>query len=75
VTDYIDRSDELREMYAEDHPDGAELLDDIEAFLARFVVYPSEHERRAHSCHPNRARESLGHLRLPSRWYRILSTR
>jgi hypothetical protein len=27
---------------------GAELLDDIEQFLARFVVYPSEHERRAH---------------------------
>ena len=27
---------------------GAELLDDIEEFLARFVVYPSEHERRAH---------------------------
>jgi len=28
--------------------DGAELLDDIEQFLGRFVVYPSEHERRAH---------------------------
>jgi Protein of unknown function (DUF3631) len=43
-----DRSDELREWYAEDNPDGAELFDDIEQFLARFVVYPSEHERRAH---------------------------
>ena len=28
---------------------GAELLDDIEHFLGRFVVYPSEHERRAHA--------------------------
>ncbi|MGC2344921.1 MAG: DUF3631 domain-containing protein [Mycobacterium sp.] len=43
-----DRSDELRELGALDNPDGAELLDDIEQFLARFVVYPSEHERRAH---------------------------
>ena len=41
----IDRSDELRVRY---EPDGAELLDDIEQFLARFVVYPSAHERRAH---------------------------
>jgi len=47
VTD-IDRSDEEREFAALDYPDGAELLDDIEEFLARFVVYPSEHERRAH---------------------------
>jgi hypothetical protein len=45
---YIDRSDEVRELDALDNPDGAELLDDIEEFLARFVVYPSEHERRAH---------------------------
>ena len=44
----IDRSDELGEWYALDNPDGAELLDDIEEFLVRFVVYPSEHERRAH---------------------------
>jgi hypothetical protein len=26
----------------------AEILDDIETFVSRFVVYPSEHERRAH---------------------------
>ncbi|MGH3968894.1 MAG: DUF3631 domain-containing protein [Mycobacterium sp.] len=26
----------------------AELLDDIDQFLSKFVVYPSEHERRAH---------------------------
>ena len=43
-----DRAEELRDWYAEDNPDGAQLLDDIETFLARFVVYPSEHERRAH---------------------------
>jgi hypothetical protein len=48
MTENIDRSDELREFAAEDNPDGAELLDDIEHFLGRFVVYPSEHERRAH---------------------------
>lgn len=29
-------------------PSGAELLDDIEAFIARFVVYPGEAERVAH---------------------------
>jgi Protein of unknown function (DUF3631) len=29
-------------------PVGAQLLDDVETFLARFVVYPSEHEHRAH---------------------------
>ncbi|MBA3293907.1 MAG: DUF3631 domain-containing protein [Geodermatophilaceae bacterium] len=27
---------------------GADLLDDVEAFLVRFVVYPSEHARIAH---------------------------
>src|ERR1700757_1475556 len=45
---YIDRSDELREWYAEDNPDGAELLDDIKAFLARFIVSPSVHALVAH---------------------------
>ena len=28
---------------------GAELLSDVEAFLARFIAYPSEHERIAHA--------------------------
>ena len=28
--------------------DGAVVLDDVEHYLSRFVVYPSEHERRAH---------------------------
>jgi protein gp37 len=49
VPDDVDRSDELREWYAEDNPDGARLLDDLHAFLARFVVYPSEHHRNAHT--------------------------
>jgi hypothetical protein len=46
MTEYIDRTDEYLELYRP--VDGAELLDEIEQFLARFVVYPSEHERRAH---------------------------
>ena len=46
VTD--DRSDEIRELYALDNPDGAELLNDIKAFLARFVAYPSPHALVAH---------------------------
>ena len=28
--------------------DGAAVLDDVDRFLARFVVYPSDHERTAH---------------------------
>ena len=28
--------------------EGAELLADVDAFLSRFIVYPSEHERTAH---------------------------
>lgn len=38
-----DRSDELREWYAEDHPDGAQLLDDVERFAGRFLAFPSVH--------------------------------
>ncbi|MGO9385761.1 MAG: DUF3631 domain-containing protein [Mycobacterium sp.] len=48
MTEYVDRSDELLEMYAEDNPNGAELLDDIRLFLTRFVVYPSVHTLIAH---------------------------
>ena len=29
--------------------DGADLLDDVEAFLSRFIVYPNEHSRIAHA--------------------------
>jgi hypothetical protein len=49
VTERADRSDELREWYAEDNPDGAELLDDVRDFKARFVAYPSEHALTAHT--------------------------
>jgi hypothetical protein len=45
----VDRYDELAEWYAEDSPDGAELLDDVRTFLARFVAYPSEHALTAHA--------------------------
>ncbi len=39
-----DRSDELRDWYAEDNPiDGAELLDNIERFAGRFLAFPSKH--------------------------------
>jgi len=37
MTEDIDRSDELREWYAEDDPDGAELLDDTVAWYSRFI--------------------------------------
>lgn len=43
MTKDIDRSDELRELYALDNPDGAELLDDLRATLKRYVVLPDEH--------------------------------
>ncbi|WP_090608739.1 DUF3631 domain-containing protein [Mycobacterium lentiflavum] len=45
----IDRSDELRNWYAEDNPDGAQLIEDVRAFLARFVAYPSDHALAAHT--------------------------
>ena len=44
----VDRSDELLEWYGEDNPDGPQLFDDLRDFLARFVVYPSEHTLNAH---------------------------
>ncbi|MGO9283584.1 MAG: hypothetical protein ACLP75_11475, partial [Mycobacterium sp.] len=34
---YIDRSDEVRELYALDNPDGAELLDKLAEWFARFI--------------------------------------
>jgi hypothetical protein len=48
MTDDIDRSDELREWYAEDEPvDGAELLDDLVGTLTRFVSFPDQHSAAA----------------------------
>lgn len=38
-----DRADDLADWYNEDNPDGAPLLDDVEAFLRRFCVLPGEH--------------------------------
>lgn len=43
-----DRAEELREWYADDDPDGAELLDSVRDFLSRFVIYPSHHCLAAH---------------------------
>jgi hypothetical protein len=44
----VDRSDELSDWYAEDNPNGATLLDDVQAFLSRFVAYPTAHALTAH---------------------------
>ncbi|HSS25894.1 MAG TPA: DUF3631 domain-containing protein, partial [Mycobacterium sp.] len=44
-----DYRDDYREWYAEDNPDGANLLDDLRDFLSRFVVYPTKHHRDAHA--------------------------
>lgn len=45
----IDRSDELLEWYNEESPDrGAQVLDAVQAFLSRFVAYPSQHALVAH---------------------------
>lgn len=38
-----DRSDEVREMWNEEHPDGVQVLDAIEVFVRRFCVLPGEH--------------------------------
>jgi hypothetical protein len=39
-----DRSDELRDWYAEgDDPDGAQVLNGVEVFVRRFCVLPGEH--------------------------------
>lgn len=43
MSEDIDRSDELRDWYAEDDPDGSDLLDDVEDFAGRFLAFPSRH--------------------------------
>ena len=40
----IDRSDELLEMYAEDNPDGAELLDEVLTTLTKYVAFANPHQ-------------------------------
>lgn len=45
----IDRSDEVAEWYAEDSPDhGDVVLDELQTFLSRFVVYPTKDALVAH---------------------------
>ncbi len=44
----VDRSGELQQWYGEDYVDGAQLLDGVRDFLARFVAYPSMHALVAH---------------------------
>jgi hypothetical protein len=44
--DYLD---DYRDWCAEDNPDGAALLDDLRAFLSRFIVYPTAHHGDAHA--------------------------
>jgi hypothetical protein len=39
----IDRSDELAEWYAEDNPNGADLLDDLLATITKYVAFPNQH--------------------------------
>jgi hypothetical protein len=46
VTHDDDFAQDLRDWY---NPDGAPLLDDLQAFLARFVVYPSQRHSDAHA--------------------------
>lgn len=48
MSDSVDRSNELAEWYAEDNPDGADVLEAVRRFLSRFVAYPSEHALIAH---------------------------
>ena len=47
MTEEIDRS-ETAGVVRRRRPDGAQLLDDIKAFLSRFVAYPSTHALVAH---------------------------
>ena len=44
-----DRSDELLDWYAEDDPDGAALLDDVDALPRPLRRLPDEHARVAHT--------------------------
>lgn len=43
----VDRSDELRELYALENPDGAELLDELLDVLMRYVVFSDRHAAAA----------------------------
>lgn len=45
---YDEYAEDLRDWYREDNPDGSQLLDAVQAFLSRFVAYPSPHSLIAH---------------------------
>lgn len=47
MTAEIDRSDEVREMYAEDNIAGADLLDELRETLTRYVVFSDRHAATA----------------------------
>lgn len=49
MSHHDDRADDLRDWINEDNPDGAQVLDAVSAFLARFVAYPSDAARVAHT--------------------------
>lgn len=54
INDYIRMARGEHSEQTNGHPDAAtaghEVLDQVEAYLGRFVVYPSEHARTAHVC-------------------------
>ena len=62
-TDYpdVDWIDRDGQPIGDPPPDGAQLLDDVRTFLARFISYPSEHELNAHTLW-------IGHTRLMEVW-------
>lgn len=41
MTEEQDRYDDLHDWYAEDDPDGAQLLDELHAAFGRYVIFPS----------------------------------
>jgi hypothetical protein len=49
ATDHLLAGYGVDEFVPVDQPDGAALLNQVEAFLARFVAYPSEHALVAHT--------------------------
>jgi predicted ATPase len=42
---------EWHDRLSEEIPDGARLLDDVHAFLGRFIRYPSDNAHVAHTAH------------------------
>jgi hypothetical protein len=42
-------SDNLADLAGLAHMEGCAVLDGVDDFLARFIAYPNEHARRAHT--------------------------